>query len=181
MAAPERFAEKLDSSCTAGTVHTWPIATASLRMADGRFRCKAEMALSSLPCAASHRLGRSRRTTMPASSTATRTDRRSVLSISRTSPVGARRRSCSPGTRPAAWPRTPPEPIESNSAYPRLFAAGRCHCLARRARRLCGGLCRGRRWRLNRRCRCRWTRLYGVRRRSNAAGLSFSFRWRLAL
>jgi hypothetical protein len=27
MAAPERFAEKSDSSCTAGTVHTWPIAT----------------------------------------------------------------------------------------------------------------------------------------------------------
>jgi hypothetical protein len=24
MAAPERFAEKSDSSCTAGTVHTWP-------------------------------------------------------------------------------------------------------------------------------------------------------------
>jgi hypothetical protein len=23
MAAPERFAEKSDSSCTAGTVHTW--------------------------------------------------------------------------------------------------------------------------------------------------------------
>jgi hypothetical protein len=29
MAAPERFAEKSDSSCTAGTVHTWPIATVS--------------------------------------------------------------------------------------------------------------------------------------------------------
>src|SRR6478752_4369302 len=27
MAAPERFAERSDSSCTAGTVHTWPIAT----------------------------------------------------------------------------------------------------------------------------------------------------------
>jgi hypothetical protein len=27
MAAPERFAEKSDSSCTAGTVHTWPITT----------------------------------------------------------------------------------------------------------------------------------------------------------
>ena len=25
MAAPERFADKSDSSCTAGTVHTWPI------------------------------------------------------------------------------------------------------------------------------------------------------------
>jgi hypothetical protein len=32
MAAPERFAEKSDSSCTAGTVHTWPIASlAALR------------------------------------------------------------------------------------------------------------------------------------------------------
>ena len=27
MAAPERFAEKSDSSSTAGTVHTWPVAT----------------------------------------------------------------------------------------------------------------------------------------------------------
>jgi len=27
MAAPERFAEKSDSSCTAGTVHTWPLST----------------------------------------------------------------------------------------------------------------------------------------------------------
>jgi len=27
MAAPERFADKSDSSCTAGAVHTWPIAT----------------------------------------------------------------------------------------------------------------------------------------------------------
>ena len=27
MAAPERFADKSDSSCTAGTVHTWPSAT----------------------------------------------------------------------------------------------------------------------------------------------------------
>ena len=27
MAAPERFAEKSDSSCNAGTVHTWPVAT----------------------------------------------------------------------------------------------------------------------------------------------------------
>ena len=33
MAAPERFAESSDSSCTAGTVHTWPITT---------FRCVAE-------------------------------------------------------------------------------------------------------------------------------------------
>jgi transposase len=27
MAAPERFADRSDSSCTAGAVHTWPIAT----------------------------------------------------------------------------------------------------------------------------------------------------------
>ena len=27
MAAPERFAETSDSSCTAGAVHTWPVAT----------------------------------------------------------------------------------------------------------------------------------------------------------
>src|SRR6478735_10886935 len=25
MAAPERFAERSDSSCTAGTLHTWPL------------------------------------------------------------------------------------------------------------------------------------------------------------
>src|SRR5206468_7181547 len=27
MAAPERFAETSDSSCTAGAVHTWPVST----------------------------------------------------------------------------------------------------------------------------------------------------------
>jgi hypothetical protein len=27
MAAPERFADKSDSSCTAGAVHTWPFST----------------------------------------------------------------------------------------------------------------------------------------------------------
>jgi hypothetical protein len=27
MAAPERFADRSDSPCTAGAVHTWPIAT----------------------------------------------------------------------------------------------------------------------------------------------------------
>ena len=43
-------------SCNAGTVHTWPIATRRLRMTERRFRRKAEMALSSLPCAASRRL-----------------------------------------------------------------------------------------------------------------------------
>ena len=28
MAAPERFAEKSDSPCNAGTVHTWPVTVA---------------------------------------------------------------------------------------------------------------------------------------------------------
>ena len=37
MAAPERFADRSDSSCTAGTVHTWPITTCSAAVADGRF------------------------------------------------------------------------------------------------------------------------------------------------
>jgi hypothetical protein len=32
MAAPERFAEKSDSSCTAGTVHTWPIVLQNSKM-----------------------------------------------------------------------------------------------------------------------------------------------------
>jgi hypothetical protein len=30
MAAPERFADKSDSSCTAGAVHTWPFCIGSL-------------------------------------------------------------------------------------------------------------------------------------------------------
>ena len=34
MAAPERFAETSDSSCTAGAVHTWPITFGSLRRND---------------------------------------------------------------------------------------------------------------------------------------------------
>ena len=45
-----------------------PSATRRLRMAERRFGRKAEMALSSLPCAASRRLGRSRSTMLPASS-----------------------------------------------------------------------------------------------------------------
>jgi hypothetical protein len=40
-----------------GDVAFWPLATRRLRMAERRFRRKAEMALSSLPCAASRRLG----------------------------------------------------------------------------------------------------------------------------
>jgi hypothetical protein len=32
MAAPERFAEKSDSPCTAGTVHTWPICMGALQV-----------------------------------------------------------------------------------------------------------------------------------------------------
>jgi hypothetical protein len=46
----------------------WPMATRRIRMAERRFRRKAEMALSSLPYAASRRLGSSRSTTMRASS-----------------------------------------------------------------------------------------------------------------
>jgi hypothetical protein len=38
MAAPERFADKSDSSCTAGAVHTWPLAPDHVLMADGRYR-----------------------------------------------------------------------------------------------------------------------------------------------
>ena len=40
MAAPERFAESSNSSCTAGAVHTWPLATDRIFMADGRFGCE---------------------------------------------------------------------------------------------------------------------------------------------
>jgi len=50
----------------------WPIAMRRLRMAERRFRRKAEMALSSPPCAASRRPGRSMRRTTPASSSATK-------------------------------------------------------------------------------------------------------------
>ena len=37
MAAPERFAETSDSSCTAGAVHTWPFATFRCWQHFGRF------------------------------------------------------------------------------------------------------------------------------------------------
>ncbi len=60
---------------------------APLRMAERRFRRKAEMALSSLPRAASRRPGRSMRQTTPASSSATLPRRRSDISISRMSPA----------------------------------------------------------------------------------------------
>jgi hypothetical protein len=44
MAAPERFADRSDSPCTAGAVHTWPLATDRIFLADGRFGCEADMA-----------------------------------------------------------------------------------------------------------------------------------------
>jgi hypothetical protein len=44
MAAPERFAEKSDSSCTAGTVHTWPITTDMALEPNVGFRGTAEVA-----------------------------------------------------------------------------------------------------------------------------------------
>jgi hypothetical protein len=37
MAAPERFAESQICSCTAGTVHTWPLASFRGKAAFGRF------------------------------------------------------------------------------------------------------------------------------------------------
>ena len=43
MAAPERFVEKSDSSCTAGTVHTWPFSTDAAMSANVRFRGIAEV------------------------------------------------------------------------------------------------------------------------------------------
>src|ERR1700738_4915967 len=47
MAAPERFADRSDSSCTAGAVHTWPITTCCIGVADGRFQGKADSRRSS--------------------------------------------------------------------------------------------------------------------------------------
>jgi hypothetical protein len=44
MAAPERFADRSDSSCTAGAVHTWPLTTDRIFLADGRFAREADMA-----------------------------------------------------------------------------------------------------------------------------------------
>jgi len=40
MAAPERFADKSDSSCTAGAVHTWPLAPDHVLMDRGRYRSR---------------------------------------------------------------------------------------------------------------------------------------------
>ena len=37
MAAPERFADKSDSSCTAGAVHTWPFAAFQTNALNGRY------------------------------------------------------------------------------------------------------------------------------------------------
>ena len=89
-----------------------PIATRRLRMAERRFRRKAEMVLSSLPCAASRRRGRSMRQTTPASSFATTTGRRLGISMSRRNPVGARRPSCAQGTRRGGWRSTLPSCFE---------------------------------------------------------------------
>ena len=51
MAAPERFADRSDSPCTAGAVHTWPIATNSSFGPDVSFWGEAEVGgrQSSLP------------------------------------------------------------------------------------------------------------------------------------
>jgi hypothetical protein len=38
MAAPERFADKSDSSCTAGAVHTWPLTSFTALQKGGRYR-----------------------------------------------------------------------------------------------------------------------------------------------
>jgi hypothetical protein len=62
----------------------------------------------SLPRAVSRRPGRSKRTTPPASSSETRPVRRSAISISRTSPVGAQRPTCSQRARRGGWPSTLP-------------------------------------------------------------------------
>jgi len=69
-------------------------------MAERRFRRKAEMALSSLPCAASRRPGRSMRQTTPASSSATAPDRRSAIFTLRMSRGDDQWQSCSRRLRP---------------------------------------------------------------------------------
>ena len=43
MAAPERFADRSNSSCTAGAVHTWPFATNFSLAPDVSFRGEAEV------------------------------------------------------------------------------------------------------------------------------------------
>jgi hypothetical protein len=45
MAAPERFAETSDSSCTAGAVHTWPISEVAESPSDVRFRVNTGLVL----------------------------------------------------------------------------------------------------------------------------------------
>src|SRR6478752_7036835 len=49
MAAPERFAERSDSSCTAGTVHTWPFATFGCAVQFGRYRDIADFGQPNAP------------------------------------------------------------------------------------------------------------------------------------
>ena len=44
MAAPERFAEMSDSSCTAGAVHTWHFSDLTRPVGDVRYRGKTEVA-----------------------------------------------------------------------------------------------------------------------------------------
>jgi len=43
MAAPERFAETSDSSCTAGAVHTWHLETCSLTQTTSVYRGRPEV------------------------------------------------------------------------------------------------------------------------------------------
>ena len=43
MAAPERFADTSDSSCTAGAVHTWPETDVPWRRRDVCFRGRADL------------------------------------------------------------------------------------------------------------------------------------------
>ena len=49
MAAPERFADRSDSSCTAGAVHTWPIATNFCNSNDVAFGAKRKWARRESP------------------------------------------------------------------------------------------------------------------------------------
>ena len=51
MAAPERFADRSDSPCTAGAVHTWPIATNSSFGPDVSFWGEAEVGRAAAPAA----------------------------------------------------------------------------------------------------------------------------------
>ena len=51
MAAPERFADRSDSPCTAGAVHTWPIATNFSLAPDVSFWDEAEVGRAAEPVA----------------------------------------------------------------------------------------------------------------------------------